>query len=454
MINPEHLHEHAQRIRASGVLGRSELLARLFDFFIACSLKGHTPKEIEVALDVFGKRADFDVAQDAVVRVYIHKLRRKLDEYYQGPGKDEQGRLVMPKGEYRFAWQDAAAPEVIEPEPDVSDQELHGETELALDSVATEQAHARPERRWMRGLLMLVSVLLLVNLAAMWSRQDVIPETPDLHAVRSHPLWAGMLDDDLPVYIVVGDYYIFGELSNKTTAVQRLVREFNINSATDLEQYLKNNPELADRYMDMALKYLPTSVAFALRDLMPVLEPNKKRERQVQVILASNLTPAMTKSAHIVYIGLISGMGILRELVFSHSQLALGDSYDELIDLSTKKHYVSQASMIPDNNGSYTDYGLVFHSVSAEGTQLLVLAGTRDVALMHVAEVVTHEASLQQLSSEAGGSNFEALYSVDALEGVNLGGHLLLTYSFNPAANDRDGDAANVSASTSQSSHP
>src|SRR5689334_11710449 len=99
-MNPEQLQTHAERIRASGVLGRSDLMLRLFDFLVASSLTGKTPKEIEIAIDVFGKDAGFEVARDAMVRVYMHKLRRKLDEYYAESGTAGEPRLTVPRGEY------------------------------------------------------------------------------------------------------------------------------------------------------------------------------------------------------------------------------------------------------------------------------------------------------------------------------------------------------------------
>lgn len=55
------------------------------------------------ALGVFGKRPDFAVAQDSVVRVYMHKLRKRLDEYYTR--HNGAGRLVAPKGEYRLTYE-------------------------------------------------------------------------------------------------------------------------------------------------------------------------------------------------------------------------------------------------------------------------------------------------------------------------------------------------------------
>ncbi len=452
MVQAEQLQSHASRIRASGALGRSELLLRLFNFFVDCTLAGRVPKEIEVALDVFGKRADFDVAQDAVVRVYIHKLRRKLDDYYAGPGKDHEARLIIPKGEYRFMFQSHAEPlppELLVTDPDAELDDIERVSEAVADAELEAMAATHQgARSWLPWLLAVVAVLLTINVLVMALRPGITQAERDLQAVRTNPVWSRLLDDNLPIYIVVGDYYIFGELDDNSMEVQRLVREYNINSATDLEQHLKNNPELAAHYMDLSLRYLPTSTAYALRNVMPLLEPNRKNSRQVQVILASDLTPAMVKSAHIIYIGLLSGMGVLREIVFSGSHLTIGDSYDELQDLRTKQRYVSQASMVQDNRTSYLDYGFFSARTGVDGNELLILAGTRDVALMHMAETITNEGLLQQLNKQAGATqDFEALYSVQALDRTNLDGKLLLTYRFT----DHEFDTTTVGAQNADS---
>jgi len=59
----------------------------LFDYLAEKSLAGQSPKEIAIAIDVFAKTADFDVSQDAPVRVYIHKLRKALDDFYASSTK-------------------------------------------------------------------------------------------------------------------------------------------------------------------------------------------------------------------------------------------------------------------------------------------------------------------------------------------------------------------------------
>src|SRR5580704_1531738 len=99
----------AERLQSSGVLGEARL-RRLFDYLVNSTLAGQAPKEIAIAVDVFGKNAEFDVSQDALVRVYVHKLRRALDDYYASPENEGRQAIQIPKGEYRLKLLSARAP--------------------------------------------------------------------------------------------------------------------------------------------------------------------------------------------------------------------------------------------------------------------------------------------------------------------------------------------------------
>jgi hypothetical protein len=402
MLDINRLQAIAERIRSSGVLGRSHLTQRLFDFLVGCALSGRAPKEIEVAIDVFGKDARFDVSQDAMVRVYIHKLRRKLEEFYSGPGRSDPDRLVIPKGAYRFVIEPAAE---VEPAP---------------------RALEVPRSKWPAALL--AGSLLANLLVFLWWGFSRVSATPDeLTQVRQSPVWSHMLADDRTIFVVLGDYYIFGE-TDRSMEVKRLVREFSINSPADLDQYLMVHPDLADRYLDLQLNYLPTSAAFALRDLMPVLAPAHKR---IRVALASQLSPAVLTSAHVIYIGYLSGMGMLHDLVFAGSRFSVGESYDELIDHATGERYVSQAA-VPLGEQKYHDYGYFATFSGPTGNQIVVISGTRDEAVMHTAQAVTRPVTLQQLAVRVQGTpSFEALYDVYGMDRLNLGGKLLLTSTLN-----------------------
>jgi hypothetical protein len=417
MPDPESLQALAARIHANEALGRSQLIQKLFDFLIDCSATGRAPKEAEVAIEVFGKDMDFDVAQDAMVRVYVHKLRRKLEEYYSGPGRGEPNRLAIPKGAYRIVINDRDARAT--PEAADATKVVAPVAEMPRD-VPDAPPPPRSPRRWLWPTL---AASVLVNLLFLgvlfWHGPHGGPDP-----VLRNPLWTRMLKSDRPLLVVLGDYYIFAE-TDQNMEVQRLVREFSINSPGDLDQYLKLHPDLADRYQDMQLNYLPTSAAYALKDLMPLLAGAAARTR---VVMASAITPAMLKSSDVIYIGYLSGMGMLSDLVFSGSRFDVGESFDVLIDRASGKRYISQAAMPVPGEQTYHDYGYFATFAGPSGNQIMIIAGTRDVAVMHTAESVTHPDALQQLSARSGNArSFDALYDVFAMDGTNLNGTLVLT---------------------------
>jgi hypothetical protein len=283
MLDPEQLAACADRVRASGLLGRSGQLSRLFDYLVECSVLGKSPKEIDIAVEALGRGAEFDVTQDAVVRVYVHKLRRRLDEFYSGPGSAESQRIVIARGEYRLSLE---SNESAVPDP----------------PVAAPPARSSSLKKWLIGAL---AVSLMLNILLFgFARFRQQPEDAAIARVRANSIWAPILADDLPIVVVVGDYYIFGE-TDDSMDVKRMIREFSINSHRDLEQYTQDHPEVADRYMDLGLSYLPTSVAPALRELMPILASAGKR---VRVMLASEMTPDLFTRVDIVYVGYLSGL--------------------------------------------------------------------------------------------------------------------------------------------------
>src|ERR1700744_303793 len=294
------LKETAERVQLAGTLGESRV-RRLFDYLLATSLAGQSPKEIAIAMDVFGKGADFDVGNDALVRVYIHKLRKALDEFYSSEPTEDAPIIHIPRGEYRLRLSQKALP--------------------APEAVDSQGAAKQARVRRPTIIAAAIAILLITTLALIWSTR---PHS-DLDRVRANPIWSAILQDDRPIMIVIGDYYLIGELDS-SMEIKRLVREYSVNSKSDLDNYIAEHPEAADRYMDVGIRYLPISAAAALRDVMVILAPENRR---ITVRKASDLDPASLKSADIVYIGYLSGMGMFQDLTFAGSRFAVGESYDE-----------------------------------------------------------------------------------------------------------------------------
>jgi hypothetical protein len=387
-----------ERIRTSGVLGRGTQLARLFEFLVGCRAANRVPKELEVAVDCFERRTDVDVAQDATVRVSAHKLRRRLEEFYRDAG--ELPRLTIPRGEYRLALQEtqaAAAP--------------RGWRRL-LPATGRERVAATI------AVLALLVAALSVAIAMRAPRAG-----GDFAEVGKSPLWAEVLGDDLPIQVVLGDYYIFGE-RDAGGQVARLVRDFNINSRRELEHGFLSKPELATRYADLNLGYLPTSSAQALREVLPVVMASGK---PVMLTLASELDPATLKTTHVVYLGYLSALGMLQDMVFTVSRYSIGSSYDELIDSVTGEVRTSEAGEAHAPDTRYSDYAYVAALRGPGGHTHLIVAGTRDVGLMQAAEVSADQRRLHELAErlKAAKGPFEALYEVQGLDGINVDAKLL-----------------------------
>lgn len=405
MSESETLTRQAERIRSSGILGRSSLTQRLFDFLVECSLKGKAPKEIEVAIDAFGRGDSFDVSQDAVVRVYVHKLRRKLEEFYAGPGKDEPQRIVIPRGEYRLAVAANAS---------------------AIDDAAQAAPAPRTIPRGYRWAGAVLALSLIINLLLLFTG-PLRPVAPDpLDEVRASSVWAPMLDDELPIYLVVGDYYIFGEV-DEFLSVQRLVREFNINSPADFDRALQRDPHFADRYQDLNLAYLPTASAYAMRDVMPLLATASSR---VRIVMASDVNADLLKAGHVVYIGFFSGMGTLREVVFAGSRLTTGESFDELYDSMTGASYVSDVGSV-QGRLKYRDYGYFSTFAGPNGNQFVIIAGTRDIAVMRMAETATRRITLDEIRAKTPERAFETLYEVYGFGRTDIDATLVLSSPLN-----------------------
>jgi len=393
MNEKDFIEQEVAKLSKTGVLGRSRSYVRLLQYLAASSINGLVPKELEIASEVFGKGSDFNPNQDSLVRVYVHNLRQKLENYYAR--EDGSFRLEIPRGEYRLKVVSTEVP--------------------ASPKVAS--AHIPPI--W----IAIVVVLLGINAAVMALRGgSSFSEGTVYDQVANTAVWHSFMDDDLPFLIVVGDYYIFAEL-DQFGNVGRLVRDFEINSADDLEDQFVYEPELMETYLDLDLNYLPDATASALKDALRIIY---RSEKPVKTTPMSELSVADLRDNHIIYIGYISALDTLEEFVFASSGLRVGDTYDELLVLSSGQSFISGAGIPRDDRRNYRDYGLLSTFPGPGDNQVMVIAGTRDEGMMHTAQAVATLSSVTALQEQfpalemSDPPAFEALFEVTGFDRTNL----------------------------------
>jgi hypothetical protein len=158
---------------------------------------------------------------------------------------------------------------------------------------------------------------------------------------------------------------------------------------------------------------------------MPILA---RDGREVRVVPSSELDADTAREANIVYIGLIAGLGLLEDTTFSGSGFAIGDSYDELIDLATRRTYMSEEARRLASPVFYRDYGYVARFRAPGGSLVAVVAGARETALRGLAPIVAGDRLPEPLGDLAeDGDGVEALFQVTGQQGADLSDRLLVT---------------------------
>jgi len=96
---------HRRELRAvlsSRVFRQSRGLAKLLRYICSRALieDAEPITEYTIAVDVLGKPQDFKETKDASVRVEVHRLRKRLAEFYEQEGAQQPIRIVIPTGHY------------------------------------------------------------------------------------------------------------------------------------------------------------------------------------------------------------------------------------------------------------------------------------------------------------------------------------------------------------------
>lgn len=389
----------ARKLRESGVLGRSSQLLDLFDYLLSQSERERSPKEADIALSVFGRGSDFDPAQDALVRVHVHRLRAKLDQHYASAGKPGLPRLAIPKGEYRL---------VLEPIAPIP---------LPPDSAAP--GFGSGSRKWVISTAILI--VFVVVLAGMLIAGRISAGGP---LEKTSP-WREAIAADRTALVVVGDRFLFGE--GQPGLSGRLVFDPAIASKDEFDERRMLDRDFARQSFDPGSTYLPAGITMALRHIMPVLTDTNRSAIRTRLLPLSQVTPDMMRVANIIYIGHMRDLGLLHDPVLAGSGVALAEGGTRLI---TRNGGRLLARISPDGlpgGGSAHDFGYIAAFPGPNSNYYIVIAGGGDAGLMQAAEVAADPVRLQAITDAAGsGQAFEAVLDVTSLGTLNVGSRTIL----------------------------
>jgi hypothetical protein len=112
MSGPEHsipaeeVWAEVNAIVASPAFAHSPRLGRLIVYLCTKALRGEGEqiKDYTIGVEVLERPASFNPASDASARVEVHRLRKRLREYYEKQGAGDKVRISIPVGQYAPAF--------------------------------------------------------------------------------------------------------------------------------------------------------------------------------------------------------------------------------------------------------------------------------------------------------------------------------------------------------------
>jgi len=157
LVTAQEVRREVEILLTSKHFSRSEKQSSLLNYLCEKWIEGNAEQlsEYQLALEVFHRRADHSGAEDSIVRVQAHELRRRLNEYYLAEGKDRPVRIEIPKGSYRPQFARIPIPVPVAPRAKSwkvgfeSSAALYGFASLLLVSVGLNlwfvASHSHPE---------------------------------------------------------------------------------------------------------------------------------------------------------------------------------------------------------------------------------------------------------------------------------------------------------------------
>lgn len=192
--------EQLERLLANPYFSHSRRFPSFLRFIVSHTLSGRSDllKERTLGVEVFGKSANYDTANDPIVRVTAAEIRKRIAQYYQDPAHEHELRLSLPPGSYVPKFDPPHSFRAEEPHSTLLS--AHGEpTTGAADG--SDEPQVRPpapaRHRWTIGALTAVVLLLIAVGGWVWwqSSQQSAPTE----------FWAPVLSSSDPVLFCIAD---------------------------------------------------------------------------------------------------------------------------------------------------------------------------------------------------------------------------------------------------------
>ena len=406
MPDKAHYRGQVEKLLSSHSLHGSESLCKLLRYLADHALDhpGASPKEYQIATEVFGRPSNFDPHLDSTVRVQAGRLRGKLAEYYASEGADDQILVDFPRGTYALTFHERSA----------GAGRNHGSTphDSSVESAQTP-------RRWLAAVILLSAVLSAVVAVATdrflnrrTAEARLSTEGTEVPTVL-HVFWKGFLTGQQEPWVIFSNAAFVG----RPYLGMRYYNRTKDTGAVILDHYTGVGEVLAVHALDGVFE---------------------KLRQQIRVKRGSLFSLDDAKNNDLIFIGSPSENLTLLELPntqqFVFKQITSGSRTGtmEIINVHPESGEPKEfLPTLPDETLT-EDYSIIALKRGLNPTHaVLILAGATTIGTQAAVEYVCQQNSLEELLLRLSVSNsgelkpFEAVIRVKVARGVPVGSELV-----------------------------
>jgi hypothetical protein len=419
-----------QKALRSKVFSQSRSLRDTLKFIVLNSLSSpEAIKEYSIATEVLGRPGDFDPKADTIVRVQMHRLREKLEEYYLTEGREEPIRIVIPLGHYasEFARNTRS-------EPTTTGVLQAGDATL----VKTRQWD------WRWGIIVALAVCNIVLVLGQLGRSNRLPSVFNL-------LWQPFMAPNSRLLIVYsnaaflvsthGNFYLYDPPTILSMPMGSRVPTLG-------SQDVEGAPEQEKGPFYYFDTYTGSGEAVAAANIARFLTAHSKSFiiKRSRIVSYEDI-----KDQNVIFLGgtgqdlILRNLPLPQQLVFVSApkdQIPMG-SYIQDLNPPPGHAATYRLQMDPSTGAIQVEYGLIglLPGVAA-GRYVLVLAGITTLGTQAAADFVTSERFMKILErmqaaaspSKARSAFLQAVLEVEVRDGVPLDVKCVLVRDLNRPA--------------------
>ena len=374
-----HIDIYLKKIIESHVFSKSPVNRELLKYLVQSSFKGEKPKEFQIAADVFGKK--YNPEKEVNVRVYVHNLRKKLKEYYEQEGQDDDLIFELPKGQYTIDFK-----------------------HLPIKAMKKNVNRFTP-------VLFLFSVLILAGVLLF---HVFFPSKP-----MKIEFWKPFFSTDFTTRIVLGDHYFYR--GTVPSGQFGSMRDSRINSDAEFDNFVKQHPELIDQVEKNDITYVNNQAPMGLFNILQLVGG---KHQNIEMDFSSRVKLEDFRDENLIFIGSFKTLQDLKKTVEK-----LGLIYN--IEESVLNYQVADSTFAFNNRAtSYLsyEYATVSYFELPGGRCVLFFLCDRDIGNMALTKYFTDETKMKAFETKIqilDSKNFKAVFEVKGENRTDFDIHLI-----------------------------